>query len=97
MFHLKDKNPHPACNIYEGTCSCSTNYIGETKKNVETRWNEHLRDFPDHKFDWKILLKAPKNTNLRKVLESSIIALKRLSLNEQLNFDQLILFRNGVT
>ena len=128
---MKDKTPHPACKIYEGTCSCSANCIGETKGIVETRRNEqeriqikilrsshrkcsvkkgvlkniskftgkhlcqslffntvcrpevlhsepakHLRDFPDHKFDWKILLTAPKNTKLRKILESSIIALK---------------------
>ena len=106
---MKDKNPHPACKIYEGICSCSANYIGETKRNVETRWNEHenpnkdsepakhLRKFPDHKFDWKILLTAPTNAKLQKILESSMIALKQPSLNEQLDFDKLILFRNGVT
>ena len=83
--------------------------MGETKRNVKTRWNEHenpnkdsepakhLRKFPDHKFDWKILFTAPTNAKLRKILESSMIALKQPSLNEQLDFDQLILFRNGVT
>ena len=97
------------CKIYEGICSCSGNYIGETKRNVETRWNEHenpnkdsepakhLRKFRDHKFDSKILLTAPINANLRKILESSMIALKQPSLNGQLDFDKLILFRNGVT
>ena len=106
---MKDKNPHPACKTYEGICSSSANYIDETKRNVETRWNEHenlnkhsepakhLREFPDHKFDWKILLTAPTNAKLRKILESSMIALKQPSLNEQLDFDKLILFRNGVT
>ena len=106
---MKDKNPHPACKIYEGICSCSANYIGETKRNVETRWNEHenpnkdsepakhLRKFLDHKFDWKILLTAPTSAKLRKILESLGIALKQPSLNEQLDFDKLILFRNGVT
>ena len=109
LFRLKDKNPHPACKIYEGTCSCSANYIGETKRNVETRWNEHenpkkdsepakhLRDFPDHEFDWKILLRAPTNAKLRKILESSMIVLKQPSLNKQLDFNLLILFRNDVT
>ena len=103
------QNPHPACKIYEGICSCSANYIGETKRNVETRWNErenpnkdsepakHLRKFLDHKFDWKILLTAPTSAKLRKILESLGIALKQPSLNEQLDFDKLILFRNGVT
>ena len=106
---MKDKNPHKACKIYDSICSCSANYIGETKRNVETRWNEHensnkdsepaknLRKFPDHKFNWKILLTVPANAKLRKILESSMIALKQPSLNEQLDFDKLILFRNGVT
>ena len=38
---LKDKNPHIACQIYEGVCSCGQNYIGETERNVSTRWAEH--------------------------------------------------------
>ena len=109
LFHLKDKNPQPACKIYEGICSCSTNTSVKQKINVKTWWNEHenpnkdsepakhLRKFPDHKFDWKILLTAPTNAKLRKILESSMIALKQPSLNEQLDLDQLILFRNGVT
>ena len=41
LFHLKSKNPHPACVIYEGICTCKENYIGETKRNVEIRWEEH--------------------------------------------------------
>ena len=109
LFWLKDKNPHPACKIYEGICSCSANYIGETKRNFETWWNEHenpnkdsepakhLRKFPAHKLNWKILLTAPTNAKLRKILESSMIVLKQPSLNEQLDFDKLILFRNGAT
>ena len=32
---LKNNNPHPACAIYEGVCTCKVNYIGETKRNVE--------------------------------------------------------------
>ena len=53
--------------------------------------------FPDHKFDFEVLLTAPTNAKLRKILDSSMIALKQPSINEQLDFDQLILFRNGVT
>ena len=65
------KNQHPACKIYEATGSCLTNFMGETKRNVETRWNEHenqnkvfepakhLRDFPNRKFNWEILPMAP--------------------------------------
>ena len=34
-------NPHPACAIYDGVCTCKENYIGETKQNAEIRWEEH--------------------------------------------------------
>ena len=109
LFHVKDKNPHQACKIYEGICTCNANYIGETKRNVETRWKEHeninkdsepakhLREYPTHSFKWKVLLNAPNNTRTRKNIESSIISLKRPTLNDQLDSQQLILFRNGVT
>ena len=109
LFRLKDRNPHPACKIYEGVCSCAKNYVGETKRNVEVRWREHeninkesepakhLRDFPDHSFQWKVILNAPLNTRLRKNIEASIIAQKKPSLNDQLDSNRLILFRNGIT
>ena len=38
---LKDKNDYKSCVIYNGDCSCGSRYIGETKRNVEVRWNEH--------------------------------------------------------
>ena len=41
LLLLKEKNPCSSCKIYEGVCSCKENYIGETKRNVFTRWNEH--------------------------------------------------------
>ena len=108
LFCLQDKNMHLTCKIYE-ICSYSANHTGKTKQNVETRWNKHenpnkdsepakhLREIPDHKFDWKIRFTAPTNAKLHKILESSMIALKQPSLNKQLDFDLLILFRNGVT
>ena len=93
------RDPYPACKICEGICSCSANYIGETKRNFETRWNEQenpnkdsepakdLKEFLGHKFDWKILLTAPGNAKLRNILESTMTALKPPSLNVQLDFD----------
>ena len=33
---------HPSCVIYRGKCSCGEEYIGETEKNVEKRWSEHI-------------------------------------------------------
>ena len=41
---LKDKNLYPVCKFIRGMCSCKSNYIGETKRNVQTRWNEN-KDF----------------------------------------------------
>ena len=41
LFSLKDKNPYPSCQIYQGKCICGELYIGETICNVEKRWNEH--------------------------------------------------------
>jgi len=109
LFPLKDKNPYPSCQIYEGTCVCGETYVGETKRNVEVRWREHndirkdsepakhLRDNPTHQFEWKTLQAAPKNYRPRKNLEATIIATKGPSLNNQLDTKKLNLFRNGVT
>ena len=70
LFRLKDKNPHPSCKIYEGECICGVSYVGETLRNVETRWKEHedvkknsepakhLLDNPKHSFKWRVLLPA---------------------------------------
>ena len=41
LFGLKSKNPHPACTIYERVCTCKENFLGETKRNFEIRWEEH--------------------------------------------------------
>ena len=37
---MKEKNSYTSCKIYKRVC-CKENYIGETKGNVFTRWNEH--------------------------------------------------------
>ena len=109
LFKLKDKNPYPACVIYEGECSCDSKYIGETHRNARVRWNEHeninkdsepakhLKDNLTHSFIWKILLPASLNFRQRKNLKASQIALKRPNLNNQVDTKTLILFTNGVT
>ena len=106
---VKSRNPHPACQIYSGKCSCGETYIGETVRNVETRWSEHkkltgnsepskhLQANPNHKFTWEVLMNAPLNNKKRKNLEASQIALKQPSLNNKLETKLLQLFRNGVT
>ena len=38
---IKDQNSYRGCRFYHGLCSCTVNYIGESKRNVTTRWGEH--------------------------------------------------------
>ena len=109
LFHLKDKNSYPACKIYYGVCECGEDYIGKTKRNTITRWSEHdnatkdselarhLNKHITHAFTWKILCHASKKTDILKNLEAMFITLLKPSLNEQKNFECLILFRNGIT
>ncbi|XP_066934351.1 uncharacterized protein [Clytia hemisphaerica] len=110
LFKLKSKNPHPSCKIYVGECSCGETYIGETARNVEVRWSEHnsLKGNSEpakhlesndnsHVFNWKVLISAPLKSKERKNLEAFQIALKKPSLNNQLETKQLNLFRNGIT
>ena len=110
LFSLKSRNPHPACKIYRGECNdCGQIYIGETKRNVEIRWDEHedtkgksepakhLQQNPTHSFSWSILLSAPQNTRIRRNLEASVVALCKPKLNNQLESKKLSLFRHGVT
>lgn len=109
LFTNKDRNPYPSCKIYEGVCVCGERYIGETIRNVVTRWKEHedvrkdseparhLKDNVDHVFNWKVILHASKFNKERKNLEASVIARLRPSLNNQLDTKKLLLFRNGVT
>ena len=91
-----------------GDCSCGFRYIDETKRNAEVRWNEHnptkssepskhLRSNINHYFTWVVISNAPKNAKTRKNLEASYIALWKPDLNEQKDFERLVLFRNGVT
>ena len=42
LFNNKDKVKHHGCVICRGICSCSEDYIGETVRNSEIRWNEHI-------------------------------------------------------
>ena len=82
-------------------------YIGETKRNVSIRVNEHekwngnsepakhLIKYPAHAFKWSILSSASPNWRTRKNLESSFIALFKPSLNDQLLSNELNLFRNN--
>ena len=109
LFRLKSKNPHPACTIYEGVRTCKGIYIGEIKRNVEIRWEEHsdinkiselsthLKSNPTHTFTRKVLMTAPINDRVRENREASFIALSRPSLNQHIDSKKLLPFQNGVT
>ena len=109
LFPFKEKNDNKSSVIYKGDCSCGSCYIGETKHNAEVRWNEHnnptkssepskhLRSNINHYFTWAVISNAPKNAKTRKNLEASYIALLKPDLNNQKNFERLVLFQNGVT
>ena len=78
--------------------------IAETKRNAEVRWNEHnnptkssepekhLQSNINHHFTWTIISNAPKNAKTRKNLEASYIAVWKPDLNEQKDFERLVLF-----
>ena len=109
LFPLKDKSNYKSCVIYKGDCYCGSRYIGETKRNAKVRWNEHnnptkssepskhLQSNINHYFTWAVISNAPKNTKIRKNLEASYITLWKPDLNEQKDFERLVLFRNGLT
>ena len=109
LFSLKDKNLHPHCVIYEGTCSCGEKYVGETERCVHLRFSEHqdlknnsepakhIKANRNHHFTWKILATAPRDNARRKILEAFYIAKFKPSLNDQVKSRKLKLFVHGVT
>ena len=106
---MKDKASHVSSVVYEGKCNCGENYIGETGRNVTKRWDEHsdisknsepakhLNQFPEHRFNWKILRRVPNIVRQRKIHEAYYVMCMRPTLNNQLELTSLTLFRNGVT
>ena len=62
----------------------------------KTQPAKHLRYFPGHKFQRGVILNAPDNTKIRKNIEASVFALRRRSLNDELDSDRWTLLRHGV-
>ena len=88
--------------IYRVICSCGADYIGETIRNSEIRWNEHitvkdqksdcvkhLNNHFDHESRWFVLSHASKNCLKRKILEVHYIKTCQPSLINQINSDLL--------
>ena len=80
----------------ESNCLLGENYVGESWRNVVLRWAEHedpnkrseaakhLKYFPGHQFEWKVLTRPPEHMKKRKTLED--LSIKSISwiFNEQL-------------
>ena len=109
LFPLKDRNTHPNCVIFEGTCSCGEKYIGETSKCIDLRTTEHedvkknyepakhLKANQTHRFTWIILSNAPRAVSKRKNLEALYIGKYKPGLNDQVKSRKLKIFLQGVT
>ena len=109
LFPLKEKNDYKSCVIYKGDYSCGSRYIAETKRNAGVRWNEHnnptksselskqFRSNMKHYFTWAVISNVLKSTKTRKNFEALYIAHWKPDLNEQKDFERLVLFTNGVT
>ena len=108
LFPLKDKKLHRSDVIYEGMCECEEFYIGETERNDNIRFKEHgdirrnsapanhiATSFGQHTFTWRIIRNAPKNRDLREIIESFFVAKRKPSLTKETR--SLILFKNGIT
>ena len=111
LFSVKDRVniKHCANVVYEGTCSCDADYIGITDRNAVFRFAEHnnpaknsepakhLKQNPQHKFEWKILSKTPKQKWKGRILEAFFIKTKAPTLNNQVDNYNLKLYPNGIT
>ena len=70
---------------------------GDSNSNKQSETAKHLKYFPNHQFEWKVLTGAAECMKKRKILEAFLIKSINPSLNEQLDTELLVLFRNGVT
>ena len=67
----------------------------DVNKNSEPA--KHLARNIEHKFSWYVLTRVTENALKRNILEAHFVKLIVPSLNEQLDNDVLMLFRNVVT
>ena len=93
-----------------GICYCNESYIGESKRNAETRWKDHcsnndkksevaeyLSKNPGYTINWQVITSALHQRNKRKILEAYYITQFKPRLNKQLDIKITHLFRNGIT
>ena len=59
---------------------------------------KHIKQFPEHRFNWKILRRVPNKVRQRKIHEAYYYVMcLRPTFNNQLELTSLTLSRNGVT
>ena len=104
----KKKNTHRSHMVNKDDCSCSVDYIGETRRNVEVRINEHsnpsndseparhLHENPTHSFSWRILCTAQSFHKCR-IIKGLIIQQWSPSLNKQVHSYIAKLLPQGIT
>ena len=75
---MKHKTSHISSAVYEGKCKCGK----ETGRNVTIKSDEHsdidknsepakhIKQFPEHRFNWKILRRVPNKVRQRKIHEA---------------------------
>ena len=109
LFKFKGKCVHPACEIYYSVYCCGQTYIGETIRNVETRWNEHtmpsnksnpskqLNSNITHHFSWSFICNVSVKKLTQKILKAYFIALLKLTPNDQAKSYLLHLLKNEIT
>ena len=109
LFNLKDKTSHASSVVYEGKCNCGENCIAKIEQNVAIKWDEHsvisknsdpvkhFNQFPEHRFNCKILRRVPNKVQQRKIHEAYYVMCLRPTLNNQLELTSLTLLRNGGT
>ena len=78
-------------------------------RNVENRLNKyntlseksdlskHLNNNIAHHFNWSVICNAPIKKFTRKILEAYFIAPLKATLNDQIEYDSLHFFKNGIT
>ena len=66
---------------------------------IQQKFKNHQNTFEatSTTITWAVISNAPKDAKTRKNLEASYIALWKPDLNEQNDFEGLVLFRNGAT
>lgn len=73
----------------------------EGDEHSDIGWNsepgKHLIEFPEHRFNWKILIIVPNIVRQRKILEAYYVMCVRPTLTKQLVLTSFILSWNWVT